>query len=230
MSFLSRIRYSPVLIRVVPFVVFVALTSSQSFFGDAARFWIYLAKTVLGGWMLWAIRPYIQEMRWTVSGAALLVGVAVFLLWIGLSPCLQALGLNPSFAELKISGKPWNPHAQFGEASAWAWFFVVARLLGSSLVVPPLEEVFFRSFVYRYLIQNDFEKVSLGQFRWVAFLATSGMFALEHREWLAGLLCGFAFQGLVCWKGRLGDAIVAHAVTNFLLGLWVIRQDAWNFW
>ena len=230
MSFSSRIKASPILVRVVPFGVFLLLTGSQGFFGEGAPFWIYLAKTVLGGWMLWAVRPYVPEMRWRVSGAALLIGVVCFLLWVGLGPGLQALGFNPSFAEVKISSQLWNPHGQFGEGSAGAWFFVVVRILGSSLVVAPLEEVFFRSFVYRYIIEQEFEKVSLGDFRWLAFLATSGIFAVEHREWLAGLLCGFAFQGLVCWKGRLGDAIVAHAVTNFLLGLWVVRQGAWHFW
>ena len=45
-----------------------------------------------------------------------------------------------------------------------------------------------------------------------------------------GILCGFAFQGLVCWKKRLGDAMTAHAITNGLLGLWVVWRGAWHFW
>ena len=59
---------------------------------------------------------------------------------------------------------------------------------------------------------------------------TSVVFGLEHREWLAGILCGFAYQGLVCWKNRLGDAITAHAITNALLGGWVVWRGAWHFW
>ena len=54
--------------------------------------------------------------------------------------------------------------------------------------------------------------------------------AFAHREWLAGILCGFAYQGLVCWKKRLGDAMTAHAITNFLLALWVVGRGAWKFW
>ena len=76
----------------------------------------------------------------------------------------------------------------------------------------------------------DFLRVPLGMFAWVPFLATSILFGLEHREWLAGILCGFAYQGLVCWKKRLGDAITAHAVTNFLLGAWVIGRGDWQYW
>ena len=70
----------------------------------------------------------------------------------------------------------------------------------------------------------------LGSFAWQPFLLASVIFGLEHREWLAGILCGFAYQGLVCWKKRLGDAITAHSITNLLLGLWVVWQGAWQFW
>ena len=70
----------------------------------------------------------------------------------------------------------------------------------------------------------------VGVFAWTPFLLTSVLFGFEHREWLAGILCGFAYQGLVCWKGRLGDVITAHAITNFLLSVWVVARGAWGFW
>ena len=76
----------------------------------------------------------------------------------------------------------------------------------------------------------DFLSVSLGAFVLRSFLITSLLFGFEHREWLAGLLCGFAYQGLVCRMNRLGDAIAAHAITNGLLGLWVVGRGAWQFW
>ena len=56
------------------------------------------------------------------------------------------------------------------------------------------------------------------------------MFALSHNEWLAAILCAFVYQGLVCWKGRLGDAVAAHGITNFLLGAYVVWKGAWHFW
>jgi membrane protease YdiL (CAAX protease family) len=59
---------------------------------------------------------------------------------------------------------------------------------------------------------------------------TSVVFAATHHEWLAALLCGFAYQGLAIWKNRLADAVTAHAITNFLLGLWVTWRGAWQFW
>jgi CAAX prenyl protease-like protein len=90
--------------------------------------------------------------------------------------------------------------------------------------------VFYRSFVYRYIAKPDFQTVPIGQFFWTPFIVTSVMFGFGHHEWLAGILCGFAYQGLVCWKKRLGDAIAAHAITNFLLGIWVVHRNAWHFW
>ena len=62
------------------------------------------------------------------------------------------------------------------------------------------------------------------------FVVTAGFFAFQNEQWLAGLLCGFAYLGPVLHKRRLGDAITAHAITNFLLGAWVVWRNAWNFW
>jgi CAAX prenyl protease-like protein len=220
-SLASKLKNSPAAARVVPFAIFLVLTACQGQFGEASRYWFYLAKTFAGAWMIWSIRPLITEMRWAVSWEAVVVGVAVFVMWVG---------LNDYYPKLGKAGPGWDPHVQFGAGSALAWLFIVGRMLGSTFVVPPLEEVFFRSFLYRYIIKVEFLSVPLGTFHWTAFLATSAIFGFEHHEWLAGILCGFAYQGLVCWKKRLGDAITAHAITNFLLGLWVIWKGAWGFW
>lgn len=212
---------SPALARVLPFAIFLALTLCQEHIGEAGRYWFYLAKTVVGAWLIWLMRPFVTEMRWQISWEAIGVGVAVFGLWVGLDDFYPKPGKT---------GPDWNPHPQFGEGSALAWLFMLVRLMGSSLVVPPLEEVFYRSFLYRFLAQPGFQSVPLGCFAWIPFLVTSAIFGLSHREWLAGILCGFAYQGLVIWKKRIGDAMTAHAITNLLLGLWVVWRGAWHFW
>lgn len=230
----SLLGRSPALARVVPFAVFLALTLCQGWFGEASRYWFYLAKTLVGAWLIWEMRPLVGEMRWKLSWEAVLVGVAVFVVWIGLSDgwlVQQNLWVKLGLSKPPAEGpKLWNPHAQFGDGSALAWLFVVTRIIGSALVVPPLEEVFYRSFLYRYIARVDFISVPLGQFAWTPFLLTALIFGFAHQEWLAGILCGLAYQGLVVWKKRLGDAMSAHAITNFLLGLWVVWQGAWRFW
>jgi CAAX prenyl protease-like protein len=64
----------------------------------------------------------------------------------------------------------------------------------------------------------------------VPFLVTALAFGFSHNEWLAGIVCAMVYQGLVIRKNRLGDAMTAHAITNFLLGVWVVWKGAWNFW
>jgi hypothetical protein len=235
-AMISVLTKSPVAVRVAPFALFLLLTGLQNSFGDAGRFWVYLAKTFTGAAMLWALRGSIPEMRWKWSWPAVLAGMGVFVAWVGLDgfyPKLSILMSRWGLAGTAAgAGAPpaWNPHLCFGQGSFLAWFFVLVRLAGSSLVVPCLEEVFFRSFLYRYLIQSDFLAVPLKLFKARAFILVAVFFAVEHQEWLPGILCGFAYQGLVCWKGRLGDAIAAHALTNLLLGIWVVATGAWRFW
>ena len=222
MSFLRRkLGASPTIARVAPFVIFLGLTYCQGQFGEASRYWFYLGKTIVGIWLIWEMRPLVSEMRWAISWEAAVVGVAVFAVWVG---------LNDVYPKFGKPGAAWNPHVQFGDKPALAWLFVVARITGSAIVVPPLEEVFYRSFLYRYLAKADFQSIPLRQFAWMPFLVTAAIFGLVHYEWLAGILCGLAYQGLVIWKKRLGDAMTAHAATNFLLGLWVVWKGAWQFW
>jgi len=223
MNFLrAKFAASPIYVRVAPFVIFLALTYCQQFFGETGAYWFYLIKTLVGAWLVWEMRPFVSEMRWAFSWEAVVVGVVVCVMWIGLD------GLYPRLAKLDSE---WNPHQPFGQGSALAWFFVLMRLAGSSVIVPPFEEVFYRSFLYRYLVKVDFCAMPLGQFHALSFVVTSVIFGLVHPErWLAGILCGLAYQWLVIRKNRLGDALTAHAVTNFLLGLWVIWKGAWNFW
>lgn len=224
----------PLAVRVAPFLIFVALTWCQGQFGPSAPYWFYLAKTLAGAGMILALRPLIAEMRWAFSWEAVVVGVGIFAVWVGLQAdwATQA-GLWP---KLGLSSAPkapaplWNPNEQFDTGSALAWLFIAVRILGSTLVVPPLEEVFYRSFVYRYLVNQNFLSVPLNRFVPFPFLVTALVFGLAHNEWLAGILCGAAFQWLVLRKNRLGDAMTAHAITNFLLGVWVVWKGAWNFW
>lgn len=218
---LNTIKSSPIFVRVIPFAAFALLTLFQGYFGENSQYWIYAIKTGIGAWLLWLVRPYVQEMRWKFSWEAVAVGVAVFLVWVGLD------GFYPVMAERSGS---FNPNEAYGAGSVFAIFFIVVRILGSTLVVPPLEEVFYRSFLYRYAQQSDFLKISLGRFDLKAFLIIGIVFGVAHFEWLPGILCAFAYQGLVCRKNRLGDAICAHAVTNLLLGLWVITRGDFFFW
>jgi CAAX prenyl protease-like protein len=234
MSFHEKFSRSPALVRFAPFVIFLLLTAAQGKWGPASDYWLYFAKTVAGLALLIAVRPLVTEMRWAFSWEAVVAGVAVFGVWVGISSGWAhqstlwiKLGLTSA---PKFLTPAWNPNDQFGPGSALAWFFIIVRIAGSTLVVPPLEEVFYRSFLYRYLARHEFLDVPLNRFFPFPFFATALIFGIAHNEWLAGILCGATYQWLVIRKGRLGDAMTAHAITNFLLGIWVVWRGAWNFW
>jgi uncharacterized protein len=220
-SFRENMRSSPIYARVAPFVIFVLLTVTQSMFGDANQYWIYIGKSLVGAWLIWQMWDLVPEMRWNFNTEAFAVGIAVLILWIGIDGLYTHMG--------DTDAKPPNPYLQFGQHSPLATIAFVGHLIGMTLVVPPLEEVFFRSFLYRYFVNTNFLEMPLSRFHPTSFIVTSVIFGFEHHEWLSGILCGLAFQWLVISKNRLGDAITAHAITNFLLGLWVIARGEWHF-
>ncbi len=234
MRFLGKIHNSPASVRVAPFVIFVLLTALQGKFGAVSAFWVYFAKTLVGAWLIWEMRPFVTEMRWVVSWEAVLVGTGIFALWVGISG--EWTTQNSLWVKLGVSHLPektvavWNPNNEFGAGSTLAWLFIAVRILGSTFIVPPLEEVFYRSFLYRYIASQNFLAVPLNKYLPTPFFVTAFVFGISHNEWLAGILCGAAFQWLVIRKNRLGDAMTAHAITNLLLGIWVVTRGAWQFW
>jgi CAAX prenyl protease-like protein len=222
MQFLrKKLESSAELPRIAPFAIYALLGAFQAE-GSEARYWSYIAKTMLGAWMLWEVRPFVPEMRWKISWEAVVVGVAIFGIWIGLD------GWYPRLTKLDAGA---NPFAQFGSNSGTAWFYITVHVIGMSVIVPPVEEIFYRSFLYRYFVKIDFLAMPLGQFHALSFFVTSILFGVMHPDrWLAGIICGLAYQWLVIHKNRLGDAMTAHGITNFLLGVWIVWKHEWSFW
>ncbi len=212
---------SPIGVRAIPFVVFALLTVVQGARGGSWPFWWYLAKTMLGAVLIGLTWRRVEEMRWRWSWEAVVVGVVVFALWVGLDPYLP---------RWKRVGAEWDPVATFGAGSALAAGFMTMRVAGMSLVVPLIEEVFYRSLLYRYLVSPDPLSVSFRRLAWRPLVVTALVFGVSHNEWVSGILCGLLYQGLVLRRGRLGDAVTAHSITNLLLGLWVVWKGAWHFW
>jgi len=223
-SLRQHLSKSPIHARVLPFFLILIPVFLRDMFGKDLRFWLYLGEMLLGGWCVWEMRSLVPEMRWTFSWEGAVIGVLVVVIWVGLDPWY------PKNTLIASQGAPWNPFEHFGHGSALGWFFFLVRTVGTAVVVPPIEEVFYRSFLYRYLVRTRFEEMPLSRMHGLSFVVTSALFGLMHFEWVAGILCGFAYQFLVVKKGRLGDAMFAHGITNFLLALYVYWKGAWNFW
>ncbi|RTL52773.1 MAG: CAAX prenyl protease-related protein [Rhodocyclaceae bacterium] len=172
--------------------------------------------------LAWLAREY-RELRMPAGidpGAwwtAIVVGVVVFLLWIHLDQAWATLG----------QARGYDPRNEAGEIN---WPLAMVRLFGAAVVVPVMEELFWRSFIQRWVDRPDFLLLSPARTSLRAVCITALLFGLEHTLWLAGIVAGIAYGGLYRRYGGLWLPIIAHGTTNLLLGLWVLTTGNWQFW
>jgi CAAX prenyl protease-like protein len=111
------------------------------------------------------------------------------------------------------------------------WLWIVCRVLAAVITVPIAEELAFRGYLARRLLSREFDGVSFCRLSIPAIALSSVAFGLMHgRQWPAGILAGVAFAGVLRWRGRFGDAVAAHVVSNLLLALWVLTRGDWAQW
>ncbi len=219
---LSILLYMPSLLThpavpyVLPFAVFLLLTELARWLPDS-QLWLYPLKTIVAGALLLWFRKTYTEITPIFSLLALAVGVLVLVLWI------------PLYGGYFLLSEPTivNPYYLAGSL-ALPW--IAIRLFGSSVVVPVMEELFWRSFLLRYLVNPDFRQVPLGTFTPSAFAISVAFFGVEHNQWFAGIVAGVLYTLLLSRTKSLFSCIVAHAVTNFLLGVYVLVTEQWQYW
>lgn len=217
---LSRALWLP---YVCPFIVFIVLTIPASYFPEETHL-LYILKTLAVGGLLWYWRgSYAMDIAPRLSTAGYLAAVGAGLLvlpaWILPEAFFPQLGAEAGF----------NPYS-FGLPGAAVPALIAVRLIGAVLVVPVMEEVFWRSFVLRYLVHPNFSKVPLGTFTWFSFIAVVVLFGVEHHRWLQGMFAGIVYTLLVVQQKSLKGCIIAHVTTNLGLGLYVIVTESWMFW
>ncbi len=208
---------------VLPFGLFMLFTAPVEFFPSLAPF-IYVLKTVTVGILLWIFRhEYKAELACRLSLSEVVVavslGLAVLIIWINGDGLLPFVGKNAGFNPLT--------YARSGLGAGLLIFF---RLLGAALVVPIMEELFWRSFLMRYLINPDFDSVPMGTFTWFSFISVAVVFGLEHHRVVEGIIAGMIYGLIVVWQKRLAGAVIAHATTNLGLGIYVLLTGSWQFW
>ena len=220
----------PILARVLPFMLFIALlvldpllARGIAAFGGDAR-WSYAIRAIAATVALIAFaRSYVELRPGSMPGAreaafAAASGLVVFVMWI-------ALATPPFVFEALRTGF----NARSGDGGL-AIALVALRVAGAVLVVPVIEELFWRSFLLRWLERQDFLRVAPATASLRAILMTSVVFGLEHNEWLAGMLAGAAYALLYARSGRLWVPVIAHATTNAALAAWVIATGSWHLW
>ena len=162
--------------------------------------------------------PSLKSFAWgTVAG------LVVCVLWIW----PESFEFYRRFFIIGSDAAPAGPSPY--DPAVCGWPLTLAKLAGSAFVIAPAEELFFRSFLYRWIQGGDSAGARIDRFDLTAFLWTVGLFALEHDRYLAGAMAG-AVYGLLAIRKGLASAIIAHVVTNLALAIYVIHRSAWSFW
>ncbi len=217
----ERIPWLP---YVLPLLLFLALTALEGQLAGAYPL-VYAAKAALVTLVLWRVRPFVPELRWqkTGMGTAILLGIALCPLWVLLdhiTPHAAFLGTRAGF----------NPFAALPNAGARAVFLLV-RFWGLIVVAPAAEELFLRAFLLRWLTAPErWRSLAPGTFTSGALAGTVLLMAFSHPEWLSAALFALAMGWLLRRTGNVSACILAHGVTNALLGLYVVAFHDWKYW
>jgi len=202
----------------VPFLAILA----ASFLSKAASGyfeWLYPLRFIAALAALWYFRAEYKRLDWRFGWIAPAAGVAIFLVWIATSSWMHdhsASALGSTLASLSPSLR-----------IAWIAFRVAAAVI----TVPIAEELAFRGYLARRLIDRNFDEVSFSRLSPLSICLSSVAFGVMHgSHWFAGILAGLAYAAALKWRGRIGDAIVAHATSNLLLAAWVLMSGDWSLW
>ncbi len=215
----------PWLPYVAPFALFLLLTTLEGHVPPSTFPLVYAVKIALVGGLLIALRGGFPEARPGGGGwaAATALGLALFFLWIAVdrhTHHFAFLGTRTGF----------NPSREIA-TTAGIVFFLFVRFLGLVVVVPIVEELFYRGFLLRFVSDlDDFRRVPVGTFSALALGVNVVLFALSHPEWLAAAIFALALCLLLRWTRNLFACILAHGVTNLLLGVYILHTGQWQYW
>jgi len=211
---------------VLPFVVFLFFLAIQKYIplNPAIE---YPVRMVLLSAVLLLFSRHVIDLRAPQWLGSVLIGIAVFVIWIGPDLLFPGYRQLPLFQNaLMGSINRAMPSEVLGSRVA-LW----SRIIRASVLVPIIEELFWRAWLMRWIINPQFQKVQLGAYASRAFWITALLFASEHGPfWDVGLIAGVIYNWWMIRTKSLGDCILAHAVTNACLCGYVIATQHWEYW
>jgi CAAX prenyl protease-like protein len=189
-----------------------------------------IALTIIAMALVW---PAYRQFPWRVSGLSLVVGAVGAVVWVGLATLQRDSLPLPAAAAQWLGGARagYDPLTSLGGQPLALAGFLAVRFLGLALIVPMIEEFFLRGFLMRFVTQADWWNVTIGSVSAAAIVAMLAYALLTHpSEMLAALAWFSLVTWLVARTKNIWDGVAAHAVTNFLLGVWVLGSRQWWLW
>ena len=186
-----------------------------------------LARIAIVGAVLLAVSRPVIDLRVQRWAATLCMGGLIFVVWI--APDLVFPGYRRLWPfDNAIVG---SAHSSLSAAGQNSPGVLALRTLRAAVLVPVLEELFWRGWLMRWLIARDFRAVALGAYTRTSFWVVAALFASEHGPyWDVGLAAGVLFNYWMIRTKSLGDLILCHAAANLLLSVYVIAARKWEYW
>jgi len=258
---LQEWRDNPVLAHVVPFAIFMLFTelpkiwkienSELPWYIYSPEQWIYPLQTVLVALSLAFFWKHYKFGPYRGLGLATLLAMIGIVLWIIPSLLYHKLGVvdwpsrnltvpfiiddAPAWELLGLGERleGFDP-SFFRENTGWYWSAIIMRFFRMVVVVALIEEIFWRSFLQRYVVNPDksFTKTPFGSHTWRAYFVTTIAFTLVHAhiDWLACIIYG-SLTYYVCVRTKsLAATVLMHAIANLVLGIYTLKTEQWGFW
>jgi len=215
---------------IIPMAIFMGFTSMGSQWKSLYPL-SYVLKTLVVPVALVVLWPKYTKLRWNHWWLGVIVGVIGLVQWVGMEKLLMSQPwLSWTRMTRNVADEAFNPFEQLSSPPV-LWSFILIRWAGASLVVPFMEELFWRDFLWRNIASpNDFKLMPVGEYDRSAFWLVPLFFAMVHVQWLTAIVWGLLIAVLLVRTRSLGACIIAHAVTNFLLGAYVLYTREWFFW
>lgn len=220
-------RVHPAIPYVLPFAVFLLLLVTGEYLHGWLGSWEYPVRVTILALVLWVFSRDVIDLRVTRWLATIGIGVLVFAVWV--APDLLIPGYRHHWLfENAITGAVKTSIPQDLRENL---LVLVFRTIRAALIVPIVEELFWRAWLLRWLISPKFEQVPFGTYTAASMWISALLFASEHGPyWEVGLLAGLIYNFWMVRTKSLGDCILAHAVTNGVLSLFVIATGRWEYW
>jgi CAAX prenyl protease-like protein len=210
---------------IAPFLLFVAFMAISPKLGLDAR-WDAPLRVIIMAIVCYVCWPRELPLRPVKPLLSIGVGVAVFAVWIAPDVVIPRYRTNILF-----SNSVWHLQSSLTSSELQSAWVLAWRTIRAVVIVPIVEELFWRAWLMRWLINPDFEKVRLGTYGTLAFWATAILFASEHGAyWDVGLVTGIVYNLWMIRTKSVADCIIMHGVTNAVLSGYVIATAQWQYW